>query len=188
MLPYLQHRRWLQTPFEYIRKHLYCIDGVILATLSEAFVLLTRVHQPWYQKLRHPSFGPMTYKQPARIVTRWHPSRSTCICAGHNYLVIVDRYSNWPIVNKANDRNTVSSRPTASLTRPEFVAHRPGESTIVSAPYCRGVKTTKRAVTLTFQLGIHPTQHGRTRYTNERWPYDTATWSEHTKPLSNPYA
>ena len=196
-----------------------------------------------------------------------------CICAdyfnyqSHNYLVIVDRYSNWPIVNKAKDGATglinILRRVFATYGipdelssdgGPEFVAHSTQQFlrtwgihhrlSSVAFPHsnCRaeiGVKTTKRlimsaaAVTLTLtpsskpssNIGIHqtlpqnshqplasftrppssvrpgieanqpcasladrsetssqscpastiPTQHGRTRYTNERWPYDTAT-------------
>ncbi len=65
-----------------------------------------------------------------------------CICAdyfsyqGHNYLVIVDRYSNWPIVNKAKEgatglinilRSTFATYgipdELSSDGRPEFIAH-----------------------------------------------------------------
>ena len=104
-----------------------------------------------------------------------------CICAdyfnhqGHNYLVIVDRYSNWPIVNKAKDgatglintlRRTFATYgipdELSSDGGPEFVAHNTQQFlwtwgihhrlSSVAFPHsnCRaeiGVKTIKRLIT-----------------------------------------
>ncbi len=104
-----------------------------------------------------------------------------CICAdyfnyqSHNYLVIVDRYSNWPIVNKAKDGATglINTLRRVFATYgisdelspdggPEFVAHSTQQFlrtwgihhrlSSVAFPHsnCRaeiGVKTTKRLIT-----------------------------------------
>ncbi len=195
------------------RKHLSCIDGVIL--YKDRIIVPPLLRPSCLSALHAAHQGTSTMISKAEASIFWPgitndiqatrancshcnkmaPSQAAlppippilsrypfqCICAdyfnyqGHNYLVIVDRYSNWPIVNKAKDGATglinILRRIFATYGipdelssdgGPEFVAHSTQQFlrtwgihhrlSSVAFPHsnCRaeiGVKTTKRLIT-----------------------------------------